>query len=235
VIRGTLRAFARDTRWNLAAFKELRWERYVPARRQDPFTREERDEILDWHREHRRRVEYVLYEVAFDTGMRPSELLGLDVSTSPARRVRSRSGRRATGVRAVRRRHAPRSGRYPFRSRRRARRQSGRHSAAGEALFPLRYGALERPWRRALAALGIRYRSGYQTKHTYATLKLMDGESPAIVARNLGISLATLEKHYAATPQRGRLIDAEKARTSIGNPTENSTMTLCGPKTPAKI
>jgi integrase len=80
----------------------------------------------------------------------------------------------------------------------------------GEPIFPLRYGGLERPWRRCLTALGIRYRSPYQTKHTFATLKLIEGESPAIVARNLGISLATLEKHYAAALQKGRLLVGRK-------------------------
>lgn len=38
---------------------------------------------------------------------------------------------------------------------------------------------------------------------TYATLALLDGESPAVVASNLGISLATLGKHYAAAIRRG--------------------------------
>ena len=62
---------------------------------------------------------------------------------------------------------------------------------------------------KALTALGIAHRSLYQAKHTYATLALIDGESPSIVARNLGISLATLEKHYAAALQKGRLVDRE--------------------------
>jgi hypothetical protein len=63
----------------------------------------------------------------------------------------------------------------------------------------------------------MRYRSIYQAKHTYATLALQDGENPALVARNLGISLSTLTNHYVAALQRGQLIRAEKA--SI-NPTE---------------
>jgi hypothetical protein len=35
--------------------------------------------------------------------------------------------------------------------------------------------------------LGIRHRSLYQAKHSYAVLALLDGESPAVVARSLGI------------------------------------------------
>jgi integrase len=57
-------------------------------------------------------------------------------------------------------------------------------------------------WERCLTALGIRHRTIYQTKHSYATNALEAGESPAIVASNLGISLATLEKHYAAALRR---------------------------------
>ena len=64
------------------------------------------------------------------------------------------------------------------------------------------------------------HRSLYQAKHTYATLELLAGESPAIVARNLGISLATLEKHYVAALQKGRLISAENTRVPARNPTK---------------
>jgi integrase len=70
---------------------------------------------------------------------------------------------------------------------------------------------------RAQTALGLRYRSAYQAKHAYATLALQDGENPALVARNLGISLSTLTNHYVAALQRGQLIRAEKASE---NPTK---------------
>jgi integrase len=78
--------------------------------------------------------------------------------------------------------------------------------------------ALIYQWERALKSLGLRYRGIYQTKHTYATLSLLDGESPAIVARNLGITLATLEKHYAAALQRGRLVRPAKLETPRETP-----------------
>ena len=70
---------------------------------------------------------------------------------------------------------------------------------------------------RAQTALGMRYRSAYQAKNAYATLALQDGENPALVARNLGISLSTLTNHYVAALQRGQLIRA--AKTSE-NPTK---------------
>lgn len=70
---------------------------------------------------------------------------------------------------------------------------------------------------RAQTVLGIPHRSIYQAKHTYATLELLGGESPATVARNLGITLATLEKHYAAALQRGRMVRPVTApRAKVG-------------------
>ena len=34
--------------------------------------------------------------------------------------------------------------------------------------------------------MGIRYRSPYQTRHTYATIALMNGVNPAYISRQLG-------------------------------------------------
>jgi hypothetical protein len=55
---------------------------------------------------------------------------------------------------------------------------------------------------------------------TYALLSLLVGASPSIVARNLGISLATLEKHYAAALQKGRTIVMENAPRRSETPRE---------------
>jgi integrase len=50
----------------------------------------------------------------------------------------------------------------------------------------------------ALAALSIRKRNAYHTRHTFATIALMGGVNPAYIARQLGHSNAgTLFKHYA--------------------------------------
>jgi hypothetical protein len=71
-----------------------------------------------------------------------------------------------------------------------------------EPLLAVAEDTLRDNFTKAQIALGIRHRSLYQAKHTYAVLSLLGGESPSIVARNLGISLATLEKHYAAALQK---------------------------------
>ena len=83
--------------------------------------------------------------------------------------------------------------------------------ASGPRTFGSVPEALRDNFTKAQKALGIRHRSLYQAKHTYAVLSLLAGESPAVIARNLGISLATLEKHYAAALQKGRTIAMENA------------------------
>ena len=49
----------------------------------------------------------------------------------------------------------------------------------------------------ALKTNGIRYRPAYNTRHTYATVCLMNGLNPVYVASQLGHSLVMLMKRYA--------------------------------------
>src|SRR5262245_64719659 len=41
-------------------------------------------------------------------------------------------------------------------------------------------------WAPALRRAGVRYRKPYQTRHTYASMALMAGESPMWVAKQMG-------------------------------------------------
>jgi integrase len=52
-------------------------------------------------------------------------------------------------------------------------------------------------WRPALKRLGIRYRSPYQTRHSYATIMLMSGVTPAYAARQLGHSVEQFLRTYS--------------------------------------
>jgi integrase len=52
-------------------------------------------------------------------------------------------------------------------------------------------------WRPVLKRLGIRYRSPYQTRHTYATMMLMAGVNPAFAARQMGHSVQMFLRTYA--------------------------------------
>jgi len=52
-------------------------------------------------------------------------------------------------------------------------------------------------WRPTLKRLGIRYRSPYETRHTYATMLLMAGVAPAYGAKQLGHSVEMFLRTYA--------------------------------------
>lgn len=56
---------------------------------------------------------------------------------------------------------------------------------------------LRRHWKPALANLRIPYRPQYNTRHTFTTLCLAKGESPARVAQWIGDSVPTLMRYYA--------------------------------------
>jgi integrase len=59
-------------------------------------------------------------------------------------------------------------------------------------------------WRPALKRLGIRYRSPYNTRHTYATMMLMAGVTPAYAAAQLGHSIDMFLTTYAKWIDGGR-------------------------------
>ncbi|HEY0915665.1 MAG TPA: site-specific integrase [Solimonas sp.] len=59
-------------------------------------------------------------------------------------------------------------------------------------------------WRPCLKRLGIRYRSPYETRHTYATMMLMAGMTPAFCARQMGHSVEMFLKTYAKWIDGGR-------------------------------
>lgn len=59
-------------------------------------------------------------------------------------------------------------------------------------------------WRPCLKRLGIRYRSPYETRHTYATMMLMAGMSPAFCARQMGHSVEMFHRRYAKWIDGGR-------------------------------
>ena len=52
-------------------------------------------------------------------------------------------------------------------------------------------------WRPCLKRLGMRYRSPYETRHTYATMMLMQAVAPAFAARQMGHSVEMFLRTYA--------------------------------------
>jgi integrase len=136
-----------------------------------------------------------LLTVAFGTGLRPGEIAGLQWSdvnlggcTLQVRRTRSRGRVGAPKTAAGRREVRLTAGVTAA-----LREQALRTRATGESVFQT--AALTpidiknfaaRVWHPALRALGLPPRRLYTTRHTYASLALAAGESPAWIARQLG-------------------------------------------------
>ncbi len=174
----------------------------------DPFSRDEAEAIIADIARHYPEQVYNMVEAWFFTGLRTSEVLGLrwpnvdlrsekmtvaevivgglqknSTKTNVARDVLLNS----RALRAINRQakhtritgdhvwSAPRSG-IPWKS---------------EQVFRRHY------WIPCLKRLGIRYRRPYNMRHTYATMMLMAGMTPAFCARQLGHSIEMFLRTYA--------------------------------------
>jgi len=202
----------------------------------DPFSAEERDRILDWFRLHHPGwCEY--FEFAFFSGLRTSELVGLQWGDIDWRRnlVRVQRARVRHQIK-ITKTGAIRDVELNARALAALQRQRAKTQLRGEWVFrqPATGEQIldDRPPRRvftqALRALGIRHRSAYNTRHTYATTCLAAGVKPAWIASQLGHSIDMLFRHYArwiVDDDRGRelakvnqvLADTESRRGTLGN------------------
>jgi integrase len=74
-------------------------------------------------------------------------------------------------------------------------------------------------WRPCLKRLGIRYRSPYETRHTYATMLLMGGATPAWAARQMGHSVQQFLDTYSKWLDGGQNdVEMAKVEAFIGGP-----------------
>lgn len=74
-------------------------------------------------------------------------------------------------------------------------------------------------WRPLLKKLGIRYRSPYETRHTYATMMLMAGVAPAYGARQLGHSVEMFLRTYSKWIDGGQnTVEMGKLETLLAGP-----------------
>ncbi len=158
----------------------------------DPFTIEEVGKIIagvpDPHRP--------LYVVAFFTGMRTSELLGLQWDNVDFERnqilVRTTwvCGELDTPKTNGSERTIEMSSPVAAALRQQRQIAEGKGSAfvfCAENGQPLsRHNLANRIWRPTLKALGLRHRRPYQTRHTAATLWLAAGEAPEWIAKQMG-------------------------------------------------
>lgn len=188
----------------------------------DPFTDFERDTILDWLKAHylaERPEIYLYFMVAFWTGCRPSELIALtwqDVDFI-SKQIYINKGR-VNGVQQ----NSTKTNKPRFID------LNDYALAAFEQLQALTYlkyehvficsetgdhyntqKSLYKKFVAAIKANRIRYRPAYNTRHTYATVCLMNGLNPVYVAAQLGHSLVMLTKCYA------RWINSEKNKEEI--------------------
>lgn len=184
--------------FNPVAFvKRLKMQKTVP----DPFSKEEMDRILAWMDRYAPDDVRAWYTVAFTTGLRPSEQCVLrrdDLKDGQLKieRAHVRGRMKATKTYSVRFVDlSPRAaqeltrltGEYVF-----SRPDGSFHTEPTLRAMHIKY------WTTCLAELGVRYRSPYHTRHTYATVNLMAGVNPAYIARQLGhSSMALLLSTYS--------------------------------------
>lgn len=153
------------------------------------------------------------YTVAFGTGLRPSEqnalqwahidfagktiLVRQGVVRGRQTLLKTKGSRRDVDMlpmveEALRSQYAARSGQYVF------------SNARGGPLF--QEGMRRRVWDPTLKRAGLRHRNAYQTRHTFATLMLSQGEEIAWVARMMGHTTTRMivEHYYKFIPHRTR-------------------------------
>jgi integrase len=82
------------------------------------------------------------------------------------------------------------------------------------------YQHLHRPWNTILKRAGVKYRTQYQTRHTYASQLLSSGENPLFVANQMGHKTTEMiMRRYGRWVQQGQ---ENEGHTFISNYGQNS-------------
>lgn len=174
----------------------------------DPLSAEESERILSDLKSHYPEQVYNYFEFAFQTGMRPEELIALrwadiDWHRRTARVERARTFRGRT--KEVKN-HEERDVDLSARALAALERQKAHTFMLKGDIF--QNPVTRRPWHDersqrdhywnpSLLRLGIRRRRAYTTRHTYATRMVMGGVKPAYVAAQMGHTLQVLYTTYA--------------------------------------
>lgn len=169
----------------------------------DPFTLDEVEVLLGKMKAEAARN---YFEFAFFSGLRPSELIALTWSKVDLRSgtvmvdsalTRGRvKGTKTSEIRKVE---------LPSRARDALERQRKVSQLAGGRVFlTVAGGELENTdipldswWKPAMKVSGIRHRDARQTRHTYATMMLMAGVTPAYAARQMGHGIEMFLRTYS--------------------------------------
>jgi integrase len=180
----------------------------VQQKAPDPLTPKEMDRVLLWLHEKAPAEICAYFQFAFATGMRPEEIIALrwsdyDEAHGTMHVERAKSAGEIKDVKT----YAIRDVDLIERAVSALAVMHGRTGRAGGEIFinpktqrPFHDERTQRDhyWTPALAALGIRHRRAYQTRHTYATNALSAGVNPSYISRQMGHESARmLFKVYA--------------------------------------
>lgn len=181
---------------------ELQWPRHNPD--PDPFTSEERDQIIAWAR--RRQPQYLpLFASVFLAGMRPSEACGLrwgdiDLDTGEvtiARPLASREQTRGKTSKSLRQIRVSDRLLELYRWSKPAWVDASQLVSLNRYRKPVdssQFGRMN--FGRCCAETGLRYRAFYCGRHTFISLALMSGANPAELSAFCAVSLGTMQRHY---------------------------------------
>lgn len=184
----------------------------------DPFTEDEMTKLLGWIKENASDIMlYWYFEVAFWTGARPSEMIALlwsDVDLEKG--TMSITKGRVRGILQNKTKTSKSRLVYLNDNALSAFKNARALNRGNEYVFVKADGShwnhesnMRSVMRSATQATHIRHRPAYNTRHTYATILLMNGINPAFAANQLGHSLLMFTKIYS------RWIHGEQSRNEI--------------------
>jgi integrase len=193
----------------------------------DPLTRDERDLILADMRQHYDERVVAYFQWAFYTGMRPEEIIALrwgDIDfgggTARVQRVRTFRGHERAGTKTDTERDvdlvpdaiAALQMMKPHTFMRGVDADIFANPVTGRPWHDER-SQREIYWNPCLRRAGVRHRTPYHTRHTYATTALMAGVPPAYISAQMGhVDSEQLHKTYAKWIHGG---DAGRARAML--------------------
>ena len=189
-----------------------------PNKSINPFTQEEADKVIQHlynQEEWQMQIYGAYFEFAFYSGMRLSEITALKWEEIDFKK-KTAFVCRIIAERKVEERTKTGATRYVLLNARALQAlefakqyiEKRKKSAHGIKEFPFCFppaqggayirctGALGRGWKERLVALGISHKPPYNTRHTYATICLMSGMTPAFIAHQLGHSTEMLLNTY---------------------------------------
>lgn len=187
-----------------------------PNKNINPFTQEEANKVIDHmyaNADWRMQIYGAYFEFAFYSGMRLSEITALRWDTIDFKK-NTAFVCRIIAERVVEERTKTNKTRYVLLNSRAlhalafAKQYQGKRKAESNKEFPYCFppaqgggyirctGALGKGWREMLVLLGIKHKPPYNTRHTYATMCLMSGMTPAFIAHQLGHSVEMLLSTY---------------------------------------